>query len=1055
MNQVSNVPYRLGLDIGIASVGWSLIGANRIIDLGVRIFDRAETTDGESLNKVRRDSRLMRRRLRHRAIRLLRVSRLLKREGLITDTMLFSKQIPGTESPWRLRLEGLDRLLSPEEWARVIYHLCKHRGFWFQRKSEAENSEGGRVKQGLERTNSAMNEKSYRTAAEMMLGKFPDNQRNKRGSYEQALARELLAEELKTLFESQRKFGNPHASEAFEDKLLNQKTGWFWLQRPALSGAKMLGLIGKCTFEPAEFRAAKRSYSAERFVWLTRLLNIRISANGEIRPLSDAARNLALGLPYEKASLTWKQLKKHLVDKDLLDPYARFTGLNYRAAKDPEDAKLIELSGWHQIRKALDQAGLSSDWAALAIQPSLMDAIATILTIYKTDEEITAELKKIGLSDRVIEALLTLSFSDFIRLSTKALSRILPFMEQGQRYDEACVSAGYHHSVLQEQSESRYLPPLDDEAPRNPVVLRALNQARKVVNALIREYGSPASVHIEMARDLSHPLDERQKIQRNQEAYRDQNEKSKILFEEIANRRPSGRELEKWLLYHEQDGKCAYSLEPIYLERVINEPSYTEVDHILPYSRSFDDSRNNKVLVLTRENQRKGNQTPYEYLGGEHETEQWQRFRAYVTTNHKFRQAKRDRLLRKGFSKEEASSFKERNLNDTRYICRYFKNFVERNLALASDSKRCVVLSGQLTAFLRARWGLVKVREDNDRHHALDATVIAACDHQMVNKLAQYARRRELEMVKPGYVDRETGTELDAEALLQIERDFPKPWEHFHEDLVTRLSDNPGEGVRKLFVSRAPKRRSGGAAHKETIYAQPKRLKEQGGVTQKIALTSLTMANLDHLVDPGRNKQLYEAIRKRLEAFDGKADKAFAQPLYKLLKDGSPGPVVRAVKVEIDKLSGIPVRGGIAKNDTMLRVDIFSKSGKFYLVPVYVFHVSIYVQHKILPNRAIVAYKDEEEWTDIDNSFGFCFSLYPNDLAKIILKTDTWFGYYAGTDRATGAINIWVHDRDKNVGKDGLIRGIGVKTALSIEKFHVDVLGRIYKAKPETRHGLA
>ncbi len=152
----------------------------------------------------------------------------------------------------------------------------------------------------------------------------------------------------------------------------------------------------------------------------------------------------------------------------------------------------------------------------------------------------------------------------------------------------------------------------------------------------------------------------------------------------------------------------------------------------------------------------------------------------------------------------------------------------------------------------------------------------------------------------------------------------------------------------------------------------------------------------------------------------------------------------------IDKLSGIPIRGGIAKNDSMLRVDVFTKASKFHLVPVYVHH-----RVKGLPNRAIVAFKDEDEWTLIDDSFEFCFSLYPNDLIRVTLKKETSLGYYAGCDRSTGAISLWAHDRSQQVGKDGLIRGIGVKTALNVEKFNVDVLGNIYLAPLETRRDLA
>ena len=88
--KTSTDPLTFGLDIGIASVGWAVLGENRIIDLGVRCFDKAETAkEGESLNLARRTARLLRRRLRRRAWRLTKLARLLKREGLIADANLF------------------------------------------------------------------------------------------------------------------------------------------------------------------------------------------------------------------------------------------------------------------------------------------------------------------------------------------------------------------------------------------------------------------------------------------------------------------------------------------------------------------------------------------------------------------------------------------------------------------------------------------------------------------------------------------------------------------------------------------------------------------------------------------------------------------------------------------------------------------------------------------------------------------------------------------------------------------------------------------------------
>ncbi|NWG29979.1 MAG: type II CRISPR RNA-guided endonuclease Cas9 [Rhodocyclaceae bacterium] len=1101
-----------GFDIGIASVGWCVLDDARIVDLGVRCFDKAETADkGESLNLARRMTRLMRRRLRRRAWRLIKLARLMKREGLIAR--VDELQSPAPVSPWRLRVEGLDRRLTDDEWARVIYHLCKHRGFhWLSRaeekKAEGDKKEGGKVKQGLADTQRRMTEKGYRTAAEMVLAEFPDAQRNKAGDYGKALSRALLADELGLLFKRQRELGNPHAGAGLEAKILgtgDRKSGLFWEQRPPLSGEALLGMLGRCTFERDEYRAPKASFTAERHVWLTRLNNLRLVVDGVTRPLTEAERRIALPLPYRQAGdFKYEQLRKALAKAGLAN--FSFAGVN----EDKEKDVLVKLPGWQTLRKALKENGLETEWEGLAGRaidgdPSQLDAIAWVLSVFKDGAEVEAELSKLNLpgGEKMIEALSEVSFDRFHNLSLKALSKIVPHMEAGLRYDEACQAAGYRHSQPRagEGKKSRYLPPLysgrdkdgrmrfneDLDIPKNPVVLRALNQARKVMNALIREYGSPVAVHIEMARDLSRPFDERNKIKKAQEEYREKNEKDKAAFAAEYGIAAKSREFEKFQLYREQQGKCAYSLKPLDLHRVIFEPGYAEVDHALPYSRSFDDGKNNKVLALTEENRNKGNRTPYEYLmATDPSGERWREFAAFVEANKNYRLAKRQRLLRKDFTGKAAEEFRERNLNDTRYICRFFKNWVEDHLLLAEKvgadgtalpaAKRCVVLNGQTTAFLRARWGLLKIRSESDRHHALDAAVVAACSHGMVKRLADHARRKELENLRAGFPDPETGEILDPAMFQRLTEHFPEPWPHFRQELEARLAIDdaqtlrerlqafgtyPPEAlaiVRPLFVSRAPQRRNGGAAHKDTIYAQ--RLKVQGGVTQRVPLASLKLADLDKLIDPHRNEKLYAAIRARLEAHGGKGEKAFPpdNPLRKPDRHGNPtGPIVRTVTLVIDKLSGIPVRGGIAKNDTMLRVDVFrhKKDGKFHLVPVYVHHAAIYRRTGELPNRAIVAFKDEEDWTPIDDNFDFCFSIYPNDLLRITLKKEKHLGYFASCNRSTGAFNLWSHDRNRSTGKDGLIESIGVKTAVALEKFHVDVLGNLYPAPPEVRRGLA
>lgn len=1131
-------PLTIGLDIGIASVGWAVLGETRIVDLGVRCFDKAETADrGESLNLTRRSARLLRRRLRRRAWRLTKLARLLKREGLIPDVGVL-KQPPslGFNTPdlWKLRTEALDRKLDSEEWARVLYHLAKHRGFhWISKAEEKradDDKEGGAVKKGLAGTKKLMQEKNYRTAAEMVIHEFPEAYRNKRGDYSKALSRVLLADELTRLFEQQRQLGNPHASEKLQIAMLgngDRKSGLFWAQKPSLSGEALLKMLGKCTFEKGEYRAPKASFTAERHVWLTRLNNLRIVVDGKMRPLTSVERKVALPLPYQQATdFSYKQLRKAFLKAGLSDEF-RFAGLAYPSerqkteekAKDPEDEKLVKLTGWQGLRKTFKDAGLEAEWqqisvAALDGKPQLLDEIARVLSVYKEDEEVERELSRLDLpsKDRVIAELLTTRFDKFSNLSLKALYNILPHMEVGMRYDEACLQAGYHHSQLHEigAGEHKYLPPFysgrdkdgrlkfneELDIPRNPVVLRALNQARKVVNALVKKYGPPHEVHIEMARDLSRNFDERRDIKKAQDEYRDRNEKDRTAFnaEYNATGELKGREFEKWQLYREQHGKCAYSLQPLDINRLF-EMGYVEIDHALPYSRSFDDSKNNRVLVLAKENRDKGNMTPFEYLGGKDNSENWRQFAAYVNSNKLYRQAKRNRLLKRDFDEKEAQDFRDRNLNDTRYICRFFKNYVERYLKLhdESEAKRCTVVSGQLTSFLRARWGLVKVRADSDRHHALDAVVVAACSHSMVKRLSDYSRRKELENVREGFVDTVTGEIANKAMFDKLEQHFPSPWTHFRQELMARLnqddpialraelqgfgtySQNALEELHPLFVSRAPQRRNSGAAHKETIYAQPESLKSQGGVTQKVTVADLKLTDIDKLIDPHRNEKLYAALRewvgkreerekrardieksakeaKRELAVDEKAEIERLRALpRKPDKNGNPtGPIVRTVTMVIDKLSGIPIRGGVAKNDTMLRVDVFTKAGKFHLVPVY-------VHHRVtgLPNRAIVAFKDEDDWTPVDDSFEFLFSLYPNDLTRVTLKKESHLGYFASCNRSTGAINLWTHDRNKNVGKAGMKESIGVKTALNVEKFNVDVLGNVYPALPEQRRDLA
>ncbi|MBV6541119.1 type II CRISPR RNA-guided endonuclease Cas9 [Ursidibacter maritimus] len=1053
--KTSLLNYVLGLDLGIASVGWAVVeideqeNPQRLIDVGVRTFERAEVPKtGESLALARRLARSSRRLVKRRAQRIKKAKRLLKAENLLLS---IDEQLPN--DVWQLRVKGLDQKLERQEWAAVLLHLLKHRGYLSQRKNESksENKELGALLSGVATNHQILKDSKYRTPAEIAVNKFQVEDghiRNQRGAYTHTFSRLDLLAEMELLFTRQAELGNLNTSA----KLLDNLTALLMWQKPALAGEAILKMLGKCTFEPTEYKAAKNSYSAERFVWLTKLNNLRILENGIERALTDNERLTLLEQPYEKAKLTYSQARTMLT----LSDDAIFKGVRYQGEdKKTVETKttLMEMKAYHQIRKALEGADLKIEWQTLKHNTGLLDEIGTAFSLYKTDEDICRYLEG-KLSESMLNALLeNLNFDKFIQLSLKALQQILPLMLQGQRYDEA-VSAIYgDHYGKKSEEIHRLLPNIPTDEIQNPVVLRTLTQARKVINAVVRLYGTPARIHIETGREVGKSYQDRKKLEKQQEDNRKQRENAVKKFKEYFPNfvgEPKGKDILKIRLYELQQAKCLYSGKPLELHRLL-EKGYVEVDHALPFSRTWDDSFNNKVLVLANQNQNKGNLTPYEWLDGKNNSVQWQHFVARVQTSG-FSYTKKQRILS---HKLDDKGFIERNLNDTRYVARFLCNFIADNMLLTGKGKRKVFASnGQITALLRARWGLQKVRDDNDRHHALDAVVVACSTIAMQQKITRFVKYEEGNIFSGERVDRETGEIIPLH--------FPNPWEFFKENVEIRIfSENPKlelenrlpdypqynhEFVQPLFVSRMPTRKMTGQGHMETVKSA-KRLSE-GLSILKVPLTQLKLKDLEGMVNREREIALYESLKARLEQFGNDPTKAFAEPFYK-----KGGTLVKAIRVKQTQKSGVLVRdgNGVADNASMVRVDVFTKGGKYFLVPIYTWQVA----KGILPDRAVVGGKDESEWELIDKNAKFQFTLYPNDLVKLTTLKGVIFGYYAGLDRATASINIREHDNESSKGKNGLHRSLGVKTALSLEKYQVDELGKnIRPCRPTKRQNV-
>jgi CRISPR-associated endonuclease Csn1 len=124
----------------------------------------------------------------------------------------------------------------------------------------------------------------------------------------------------------------------------------------------------------------------------------------------------------------------------------------------------------------------------------------------------------------------------------------------------------------------------------------------------------------------------------------------------------------------------------------------------------------------------------------------------------------------------------------------------------------------------------------------------------------------------------------------------------------------------------------------------------------------------------------------------------------------------------------------------MVRVDVFTKNSKYYLVPYYVGDLA---KNKA-KNKAIIGAKPELLWETVDSSFDYVFSLFKNDLVNVIdSKGKELFGYYCGCDRFTNSIEI-LHQAGECSW-----RGIGIRTLKKFEKYSVDILGNYHKVKKE------
>lgn len=1058
----------LGLDVGIASVGYALIdfndnfenqqlSQNKIIVSGVRLFQKAETSKGKSLGEERRIARSIRRRLHRRAERLKTLRNLFIEQKLVTPKEIdTSENNPQTIykiqkgekqiTPWQLRAEGLDRLLTGKEFAIVLSHIAKHRGYKSTRKSESKTDDDklGEMLKGIKDTETKLTENNYRTIGEMFYKDsfYSYNKRNKANKYTNTIPRDKLYEEVKILFKSQRNKENTFADKDFEQQYID-------IAFEQKSSGSIEQMVGKCLFEQLDsndirsYRSPKNTYSAEIFKILQKINNSSLldTSTGEIKKFTEDEIKILFDLAHKQIKITYTTVRNtfNLPENIIFGNGVRYgkTIKNKKSAKEqeynPESEDFISIPTYHKLKKLIISKLSEEKWHDLIKNTDNLDIIVLAIALYKDDFKITEELQKYNIEKAIIDAVLELDFKKFIHISTKALTKINKFMLSGLTYDKACQAAGYDFKKgISNSTKTSFLPiPTEEEQITNPVVKRAFAQTRKVINALIREYGSFDMINIELARDLSHSFYDRQEIKKGQEEFQKQKQEARNeLAKELGIDSSSVKDSDilKYRLWKQQNGYCIYSQKLISVPQLLEE-GFVDIDHIIPYSRCFDDSLNNKVICLSSENRKKSNMIPFEYLT---KNNNWDNFTVFLKTLKQLKLPKINRLLKQKLDDTDSNSLKSRNLNDTRYASIYIKDFIENHLMFSENKeiKRKVnVCSGSMTALLRHKWGFEKNRQESHLHHALDAIIVASITNGMVNLISSCAKKIELgESVKTN--SNKTGI-LKKHKLI-----FPYPWENFRNNVEQSLSD--------IFVSKAPRHKVTGKAHKETIYSA--KYIDKGYTTVKTPIFDLSLKSLQNMHDIEHNRVIYDLLKQRLEQFNDDSKKAFAEPVYMPCKDKTKqAPLIRSVKLRVSQPSGVSVRKGIAERGDMARVDVFIKNNKFYLIPIYISDF----KNGILPNKAISAGKDEKDWTVIDNTFEFKFSLFKDDLIGLKKKKDKTLklGYFVSLHRGTANIII------SNINDDKLTKdnSFGSKTLVEFKKYNIDILGKYFEIKKETR----
>ncbi len=971
--------WRLGADMGANSLGWVAIALDAPVDgkptsilaAGSRIFSSGangagrDAKSGESLAVARRDARAMRRRRDRFQQRQRALVKYLIADGLFPEDEAERRALTALD-PYALRARALDEALTLPELGRALFHLNQRRGFKSNRKADRKaDDDAGKIAVGVDRTRTAIAEAEATAGAEpgsWTYGKWlhemraaapdanhipgvrtrlrPETGEDAKGDgYDFYPGRALLEAEFDAIWHAQA----PHHPAVLTDAVHDRLYEIVFYQRPLKAPR-----IGMCTLIAGDERLAKSHPLFQRRRLYEEVNALMIVRPGEVaQRLTRDDRDVLFLKLKDKAKVSFATLRKALK----LDPDARFNKESENRPDLKGDEVIAVMGAKTRFGTRWIHLSVEEQWAVIsrldAVESDAEDAAfrAWLAATYDLTPEQTRA---------VANAPLPQGYGRFGETATRRLIDALRDGEKDGRvlvYSEAVIAAGFHHhsdhrtgEVFEDAQGRPQLPyygvalerhimpgtgdPADPEEMRigrltNPTVHIGLNQLRRVVNRLIRAYGPPTEIAIELARELKLTDDDKQRQNRENNLNRIAAERRSEKLRELGQAdNGSNRALLKlWEELNPEnvlDRRCVYSGVQIGCEMLFS--AAVEVDHILPFGATLDDSNGNKILCLREANREKRKRSPYEAWG---HTNRWDAIAARAA---QLPRTKRWRFEPDAMDKfRDESGFQARHLVDTQYLARLSREYLATLYPDKGEGTGKVWVSpGRLTEMVRRKLGLNDLLPDHNyaggadqaknrrdhRHHAIDAAVVAIVDRSLLNRIAH-------ESGKDGAEGRER---------IRI----PDPWDGFRDDLrdainAITVSHRTDHGTASKAGLPKGKDATAGRLHNDTAYGFTGATDAKGNsiVVRRVPLSSIKkLADLDRIRDARLRADLY----RHLEGLDGKAFEKAVSEFPR--RDWHPYGGIRRVRVT-EPLSVIPIRdrnGAIYKGykgDSNYRYDVW------------------------------------------------------------------------------------------------------------------------------------